>query len=85
MLAASPVRTGIRQLVPDSHGAALAILFAPTRCSADDGPFGHRGMPLRKLLMDRAPGNQIDLILTHPRHQQALRTMIELIRDLRTC
>lgn len=35
--------------------------------------------------MDRAPGNQIDLILTHPRHQQALRTMIELIRDLRTC
>jgi hypothetical protein len=40
---------------------------------------------MRKSLMDRAPGNQIDVILTHPRHQQALRTMIELIGDLRGC
>ncbi|MEU4383563.1 hypothetical protein [Micromonospora echinofusca] len=35
--------------------------------------------------MDRAPGNQIDVILTHPRHQQMLRTMIGLIADLRRC
>lgn len=40
---------------------------------------------MRKSLMERAPGNQIDLILTHPRHQWSLRTMIELIRDLRRC
>lgn len=35
--------------------------------------------------MDRAPGNQIDVILTHPRHQSALQTLIGLIRDLRSC
>ena len=40
---------------------------------------------MRNTLMDRAPGNQIDVILTHPRHQQTLRTMIELIGDLRRC
>jgi hypothetical protein len=40
---------------------------------------------LPKSLMSRAPDNQIDLILTHPRHQQTLRMNIELIRDLRCC
>ncbi|WP_159079305.1 hypothetical protein [Plantactinospora sp. BC1] len=40
---------------------------------------------MRNSLMDRASGNQIDVILTHPRHQQGLRTMIELIADLRRC
>lgn len=40
---------------------------------------------MRNSLMDRAAGNQIDVILTHPRHQQALRDMIGLIADLRRC
>lgn len=40
---------------------------------------------MRNSLMDRSPGNQIDVILTHPQHQQTLRTMIELIADLRRC
>jgi len=47
--------------------------------------FPDHGSVLRNMLMDRAAGNQIDLILTHARHQQALNTMIELIRDLRGC
>jgi hypothetical protein len=40
---------------------------------------------MRNMLMDRALGDQADLIMTHPRHQQALRTLIELITDLRRC
>jgi hypothetical protein len=38
---------------------------------------------MRNSLMDRAPGNQVDAIMTHPQHQWALNTMIGLIRDLR--
>lgn len=40
---------------------------------------------MRATLMDRVAGDQIDVILTHPAHQRALRTLIELIRDLRAC
>ncbi len=40
---------------------------------------------MRNSLMDRDAGNEIDAILTHPRHQWALNTMIGLIHDLRQC
>ncbi|GAB3414152.1 hypothetical protein [Flindersiella endophytica] len=40
---------------------------------------------MRNSLMDRVPDNQIDIILTHPDHRQALRTIIGLITDLRCC
>ncbi|GAB3188976.1 hypothetical protein FHX75_111403 [Micromonospora palomenae] len=40
---------------------------------------------MRATLMDRADGDQIDAILTHPAHQQTLHALIELIRALRTC
>jgi hypothetical protein len=35
--------------------------------------------------MDRAAGDQIDVILTHPAHQQTLHALIDLIRALRAC
>jgi len=38
---------------------------------------------MRRSLMDRAPDGQVDVILTHPRHQLALQTLIGLVRDLR--
>ncbi|MEU8152169.1 hypothetical protein AB0B94_00720 [Micromonospora sp. NPDC048986] len=40
---------------------------------------------MRATLMDRADGDQIDLILTHPAHQETLRALIDLIRTLRAC
>lgn len=40
---------------------------------------------MRATLMDRADGDQIDIILTHPAHQQTLRALIDLIQALRAC
>jgi hypothetical protein len=40
---------------------------------------------VRATLLDRADGDQIDVILTHPAHQQTLRAMIDLIQALRAC
>ncbi|WP_432838779.1 hypothetical protein [Dactylosporangium sp. CA-092794] len=40
---------------------------------------------MRATLMDRADGDQIDVILTHPAHQRTLRTLIDLIGALRAC
>ncbi|MEU4635404.1 hypothetical protein AB0F90_13410 [Micromonospora chalcea] len=40
---------------------------------------------MRDTLMDRADGDQTDLILTHPAHQRTLRALIDLVRALRAC
>lgn len=40
---------------------------------------------MRATLMDRADGDQIDVILTHPAHQRTLRALIDLIGALRAC
>ena len=40
---------------------------------------------MRATLMDRADGDQIDVILTHPAHQRTLCALIDLIRTLRAC
>ncbi|MFU8871029.1 hypothetical protein [Micromonospora sp. SL4-19] len=40
---------------------------------------------MRKTLLDRAAGHEIDLILTHPKHEWARRTLTDLIGDLRSC
>ncbi len=40
---------------------------------------------MRAMLMDRADGDQVDVILTHPAHQQTLRSLVDLIGALRAC
>ena len=40
---------------------------------------------MRATLMDRADGDQIDVILTHPAHQKTVRALIDLIQALHVC
>lgn len=54
------------------------------RFTSDYGTLSHEAA-MRNSLMDRAASGQADAIVTHPWHQQAMNTMIELVQGLRHC